>query len=171
MIVTWIFINIHGDTEDHPANQQGVWFPYGQESNHTVAQPCSDRGLFSPRRDCIPQTSDKTWITEEKMGSSYCHSHGKLWLSLPQKGLWILEADLLYWVVSSTWGQLNLCSGCDFLPAKRKPILSSFSLLLAFTLSANVSCESLLSLKKFQITPFIFRVFLKPRISLGTPGP
>lgn len=94
----------------------------------------------------------------------------ELWLSLPQKGFCILEAHLLYWVLSSTWGQLNLYWDCDFQPAKRKPILSSFSLFPTFTLSADVSCESLLSLIKFQVIPFICRVFLKPRVSLSTPG-
>ena len=69
----------------------------------------------------------------------------EVWLSLPQKAIWILEADLLYWVLSSTWGQLNLYWDCDFLPARRKPVLSSFSLSPIFSLTANVSCESLLT--------------------------
>lgn len=56
---------------------------------------------------------------------------------------------------TSTWGQLNLYSDCDFLPAIRKPILSTFSPFSIFALSENVSCESLLTLMKFQITPFI----------------
>lgn len=151
MIVRWIFISIHGDIQDHSDNQWGVQFP--DREYHTVAQPCSDWGLFSPRRDCIPQSSDKAWIRED--GFQLLSQSWEVWLSLPQKAIWILEADLLYWALSSTWGQLNLYSDCDFLPAKRKPILSSFSPFSIFALSENVSCESLLTLMKFQIIPFI----------------
>lgn len=163
MIVRWIFINIHGDIQDHPA--RSVISIY-----YTVAQPCSDWGLFSPRRHCIPQTSDKTWITEEKEGSGCHHSHGKRGCHYPWR-----QSGYRKWIYCTEFsvpleGSWTSAQDCDFLPARRKPVLSSYSLFPAFTLSADLSCESLLSLMAFQITPFICGVFLRPKVSLGTLG-
>lgn len=103
--------------------------------NLTIAEPCSDGGLFPPGGDRVSQPCHETWGHRDS--SVTATAMASLPATTPERAL---EADLLHWVLSSTWGQLNLCAGSGFLPERRKPVLSTLGLFPIFTSRALSLC-------------------------------
>lgn len=105
--------------------------------NLTIAEASGDGRPFPPGGDRVSQPRHETWGHGDRLLPQPWPAR----LPPPQRPAWILGADLLHWVLSSTWGQLNLCAGSGFLPVRRKAVLGAFSLFPIFTGRALSLCK------------------------------